>query len=142
MAKQREFRQAQVWRWLKRNPGASSTQLAEAMGLTGQSASHVLQRMKHSGHARIIYPGDKRAMKLARWEAIGDKPPTSFWGTAPGSIEGLKVGWENWETAIVMANQALGRAYRRTAKSTPKVRDGHALSQLWMMPMSGSCEPD
>ena len=140
--KKREFRQAQVWRWLKRHPESSSTQLAKAMGITNDSASHLFQRLKCGGYARIVYPEGKRAPRLATWVAVGDKPPESFWGTAPGSIEGLKIGWKNWEHGISLAHKTMGRVYRRAEKTAPKVRDGCALSRTWMMPMSGSCEPD
>lgn len=139
--RRREFRQATAWRWLRRNPGAQAPALAEAMGWTPNAASHILQRMKLKGHARTGYIDHRRADRFVIWFAEGDKAPVSYWGTAAGSLHALRMNWDNWESGLKLANEALGRTVKPRHKHPKAVADAHPLSVAWgMMPKSRSCQ--
>lgn len=137
----RRYRQADAWRWLRRHPGARSPALAEAMGWTPNASAKILQRLKASGHARMGYLDHRRACRCAVWYAEGVAAPSNLWGTAPGSVKALRIGWNKWAAHLVLANAALGRNVKPRDKRPKAVADAHPLSAAWgMMPKSGTCQ--
>lgn len=132
-----KYLQDRIWRYLRKHPGVSSTEVAEAIKTTRNSAAHVLQRMRKAGFAQSAYLDHRRADRYIRWYAVGDKPPENKWGTARGSLDALRANWTNWEHGIKCANAAMGREYRPRDKAPPKVEDAHPLSAVWkMVPIS------
>lgn len=132
-----KYLQDRIWRYLRKHPGVSSTQVAEAINTSRMSATHVLGRMMRAGFAQKVFIDHRRAPRYVRWYAVGDKPPENKWGTARGSLDALRAGWVNCEHGIKCANAAMGREYRPRDKAPPKVQDAHPLSALWkMMPIS------
>jgi len=140
-ARKRRYRQADAWKWLRRHPGARSPDLAAHLGATNNTAAHLLQRLKAAGYARIGYLDHRRACRCAVWYAVGDTAPSNLWGTAPGSVKALQVGWNKWAAHLALANAALGRTVKPRDKRPKAVADAHPLSAAWgMMPKSGTCQ--
>ena len=138
----RKFNQDRAWRWLKAHPGSSSTELAAGLGLSPNSAAHLLKRMRDKGFARMTHRDHRKAPAFAIWYHEGTKPPTNNWGAAMGSLNALRPNWNRWEDNLILANQALGREYKRVAKSAKKVVDDCDLSRAWgMMPLSAVDNP-
>lgn len=131
------FIQPDIWRWLQKNPGSSSTQIAQALGITKCSASLALSRMKRNGSASMSYKPGFRAARHAIWRAEGKRPPTNNSGQAVGSLEQLKAGWLNWESSLMAAAKALGHTYTPRKPKVPTQQiDAHPISQSWMIPFS------
>lgn len=138
MANRAVFIQSDIWRWLRKNPGSSSTQIASALKITKCSSSLALARMKKNESAYMTHRDGFRAARHAIWYAKGTKPPSNQSGAAKGSLDALRIGWNQWEAGLLAAAQATGRTYtRRKPKPPTPIIDGHPLSASWMIPMSG-----
>lgn len=127
----RRYRQDIAWRWLKRHPGAQAPALARHLDVNNNTAAHLLQRLKRTGYARTGYLDNRRADRCVVWFAIGDRPPSCLWGTAPGSITGLQIGWDNWAPSLALAQKALGRTVKPRDQTPKPMMDAHPLSVAW-----------
>lgn len=93
--------------------------------------------MKANGSAYMTHKAGYKAARYAIWYIKGTKPPINQSGAALGSLEGLRIGWDNWESSLMAAAKALGHTYTPRKPKVPTQQiDAHPISQSWMIPVS------
>ena len=128
------FRQGDIWRILKANPGAERKLLAERLQYGNLGAiSRVLSRMLLAGCVRR-----EGTTRFPRWYAIG-KSPEDFRGLPIVSQQNLVAAQQNYHAALRLANIAKGLdpdTMGGPRKNKAQKRFTGALEACWLFPFS------
>ena len=125
------FLLARVWRALRKNPGITTTAMAERLLWSKNKTRNTMQNLKRGGFARSEGRGRNDS-----WFAVGSIEPCAQWGMHPNSLENLKHSPEERARRLKMAGAALG--WDVSPKPKPVPRQTHVLDACWSQLMSGS----
>lgn len=98
----RRYIQLDIWRYVRRNPGARARDIAAHVGSPVNSVSHSLKRMRDAGQMRREGVTHKSV-----WFVCGPKPECQY-GLAVTSLANLKKKQEEWQAALRLALIAKG----------------------------------
>lgn len=106
MRSKRPFRRAELWRWLRKNPGSRRCEIVAGTKISNPTVGHMLGDMRRCGQIR--FEGRNHA---ARWYVVGDEPPVDMRGLSEGTQRSL-AEMDTWRVHLPLAFKARGIEWR------------------------------
>lgn len=120
------YRQADIWRYLRRNPGSRVRDIAAAVKGPNNSVTHSLKRMRDAGIVR-----NEGVTHKSVWFVCGPKPEC-HWGLAVNSLANLKHSQARWRELLRLALLAKGvDVDNPKPRRVQKQHNKHALDECW-----------